>query len=111
MTMPEYIEAASIRTVIATPRREAAWTGTEDGADGERDEDEHAAGVTHEVEAPEHFAEDRARQHARLGHLAERDDFEDGRRGDAAKRRQSADPGGNRQDRGEPKHKHSHHYN
>ena len=111
MTMPEYIDAAEHQDGDGDADREAAWTGTEDGADGERDEDEHAAGVAHEVESPEHFAEDRARQHARLGHLAQRDDLEDGRRGDAAERRQSADPDGNRQDRGEPKHKHSHHYN
>ena len=48
-----------------------------------------AAGVAHEVEPPEHFAEDRARQHAAVGHLAQRDDLEDGRRGDRRRARAS----------------------
>ena len=110
-TIPAYSDAPIMSTAIAEPDREAARARTEHGADGERDEDDRAAAVGHQVKPPQHFAEDRARQQPAVGHLAERNDLEDGRRRDRAKGEQSANPDGNRQDSGEPKHKHSHHYN
>ena len=109
--MPEYSVAPSIST--ARPRRieKRRGRGPSTARIEERDEDDRAAAVADQVEPPEHLAEDRARQHPAVRHLAERDDVENCRRRDRAKGEQSANPDGNRQDRGEPKHKHSHHYN
>ena len=110
-TMPEYKCAAKHQQGQGNAGREAARARSEDGANRQRDEDDRGATIADQVKPPEHLTEDRPREQPCVRHLAERDDVENCRRRDRAEDEQSANPDGNRQDCGEPKHKHSSHYN
>ena len=110
-TMPEYIDAPSISTAMPEPDRKRRGRGPSTARTASATKTTAAAAVADQVKPTQHFAEDRASEHPAVGQLAQGNDVEDGRRRDGAKGEQSANPDGDGQDRGEPKRKHSHHYN